>query len=65
MKAYFNGFWNGFFDKTNAMHIDFFITLLTDVYSEEIIVSYNLDDSDILIESFFDSMSTNSTKPLM
>ena len=53
MKAYFNGFWNGFFDKTNAMHIDFFITLLTDVYSEEIIVSYNLDDSDILIESIF------------
>ena len=53
MKAYFNGFWNGFFDKTNAMHIDFFITLLTDVYSEEIIVSDNLDDSDILIESIF------------
>jgi len=53
MKAYFNGFWDGFIDKTDPIHVDFFIKLLTDVYSDEIIVSNNLDDSDILIESIF------------
>ena len=53
MKVYFNGFWNGFIEKTDGINVEFFIKLLTDVYSEEIIVSDNLDDSEILVESVF------------
>ena len=53
MKVYFNGFWGGFIEKTDGINVDFFIKLLTDVYNEEINISDNLDDSDILVESVF------------
>jgi hypothetical protein len=57
MKACFNGFWAGFFEKIDPIHIDFFIKLLSDVYNEDAIVTFNLDEADILIESIF----TNTT----
>jgi hypothetical protein len=57
MKACFNGFWAGFFEKIDPIHIDFFIKLLSDVYNEDVIVTFNLDEADILIESIF----TNTT----
>ena len=57
MKACFNGFWSGFFEKEDPIHIDFFLKLLSDVYNEDVNVTFNLDDADILIESIF----TNKT----
>jgi hypothetical protein len=57
MKAYFNGFWQGFFEKTDPIHIEFFLKLLTDVFSEDIEVSYNLEDAEILMESIFTNTS--------
>jgi hypothetical protein len=57
MKAFFNGFWQGFFDKTDPIHIEFFLKLLLDVFNEDIEVSYNIDDADILMESIFTNTS--------
>ena len=57
MKAFFNGFWQGFFEKTDPIHIEFFLKLLTDVFNEYIEVSYNIDDADILMESIFTNTS--------
>jgi hypothetical protein len=57
MKACFNGFWQGFFEKTDPIHVGFFLKLLTDVFNEDIELSFNIDDADILMESIF----TNTT----
>jgi len=57
MKVYFNGFWDGFVEKVDPIDIDFFLKLLSDVYNEDVIFTFNLDDSDILVESIF----TNKT----
>jgi hypothetical protein len=52
MKVFFSGFWGGFLDDKEAgVHI--FIKLLNDIFNEEIIVSNNLDDADILFNSVF------------
>ncbi len=50
LKLFFNGFWSGFHDGTNAVNDKFFITLMKQVYNEDIIIG-NLEDSDILIEN--------------
>lgn len=57
MKALFNGFWQGFFEKIDPIHIDFFLKLLHDIFNEDIEISYNLDDADILMESIFTDTS--------
>ena len=50
MKIYFNGWFGGFFDKTNpGLHVDFFLNLFEKVYNESCRVS-TLEDSDILCE---------------
>ena len=55
MKVYVSGFWDGFLDLENkgAFNIETFIKLLNDIYNEEIIVSNNLDEADILLNSVF------------
>ena len=53
MKVYFSGFWGGFLERTDSLHVEFFIKLLKDVYNEDIIVSNNIDDADILFNSVF------------
>ena len=53
MRVYFTGFWDGFFEKTDPIHIDLFIKILTDIFNEDIVVSNNLDDAEILMESIF------------
>lgn len=57
MKVFFNGFWQGFFEKTDPIHIEFFLKLLYDVFNEDIEVSYNIEDADILMESIFTNTS--------
>ena len=57
MKVYFNGFWDGFVEKKDPIDIDFFLKLLFDIYNEDIMVTFNLDEADILVESIF----TNKT----
>jgi len=53
MKIHFNGFWSGFFEKTNAIHIGFFLELCNKIFKADCSIS-SLDDSDILVESIFD-----------
>jgi hypothetical protein len=55
MKVFINAFWDGFLDKTNSTHIDFFLLLLTKVFNCSIIHSSNIDECDILLESIFGS----------
>jgi len=63
IKVYFNGFWDGFFEKTDPIHVGFFLRLFSDVYNEEVIVSYNLNEADILIESIFTNTTYVNYKP--
>jgi hypothetical protein len=53
MKVYFNGFWCGFFERIDPINVDFFIKFLTDIFNEEIEISHNVDDADILMEAIF------------
>jgi hypothetical protein len=70
MKVYFNGFWDGFFNKTDPIHIGFFLRLLGDVYSkssesesESVSVSFNMDDAEVLVESIFTNTTYINYKP--
>ena len=50
MKICFNGWYSGFFDKTNpGTHVDFFIELFKNVYNEDCEIG-NVTDSEILCE---------------
>jgi len=51
MKIFFNGFWSGFYDHTNAVNNKFFINLMKDVYNTDITVTTNLYEAEILIEN--------------
>ena len=53
--VYCNGFWSGFMDRTNPVHIDFFVNLLKKVYNDSDIQIGTLDSADVLIE---DSVET-------
>jgi hypothetical protein len=53
LKVYFHGFWSGFFDHTNPVHVDFFKKLLEKVFEKEIILG-SRHDSDILFETVFE-----------
>jgi hypothetical protein len=54
MKVFVYGFWRGFIDKTNPVNIDFFIHLFKLVFNEEIELG-NIEDSDILLETIFET----------
>ena len=50
MKIFFNGWFSGFFDKTNpGLNKDFFLNLFEKVYNEKCYVG-SLDESNILCE---------------
>ena len=51
MKIYFNEFWSGFFDRTNAVNEKFFLELLELVYNCKIITTFNIDEAELLIEN--------------
>lgn len=57
MKVFCNGFWYGFFDKSDPIHSGFFVRLLSDVFDEDVMLSNNIDDADILLESIFTNTS--------
>lgn len=52
MKVFVYGFWDGFLDKRDAVHIDFFKQLLGLVFGCEIEVG-DFNESEILLESIF------------
>ena len=52
MKLYVNGFWSGFIEKTNPVHIGFFYDLLSNVFDTSIELG-TFEESDILLESIF------------
>jgi hypothetical protein len=50
MKIYFNGWYSGFFEKTNPeVHLQFFLDLFKQVYDEECQVG-SLEESNVLCE---------------
>jgi hypothetical protein len=51
MKVFFNGFWSGFHDHTNAVHDVFFTKLMKEIYDTNIEVTHDMTDADILIEN--------------
>ena len=55
MKLYCFGFWSGFYEKTNPNNIDFFINLFEKVFDCSIELSFDIDESDILLETVFEN----------
>lgn len=55
MKLFVNGFWDGFLEKTNPIHIGFFLDILKSVFGSDIQLCSQLMESDILLESIFGS----------
>lgn len=51
MKVYFNGFWSGFHDGTNAVNVKFFLNLLNSVYDTCVETTFNLQEAEILVEN--------------
>jgi hypothetical protein len=49
MKVFFNGWYSGFIEKTNANNVSFFLNLFNKIYDEEISIG-TYDNSDILCE---------------
>ena len=52
MKVHFNGFWDGFLEKSNKNHVEFLLDLLSKVFNEECLIG-SFDESNILVESLF------------
>jgi Glycosyltransferase family 10 (fucosyltransferase) C-term len=52
MRIYFNAFWSGFFEKTNANHVDFFLDLCTKIFKTECTIG-TLENSEILLETIY------------
>lgn len=61
MKICFHNFWNGFADRSDPVHIGFFLQLFTDVFRTDITVS-NPGDADVLVESVFGDHSMVALK---
>jgi hypothetical protein len=54
MKLFIYGFWSGFLEKTNPTNISFFINLFESVFNTNIEIG-NFEDSDILLETIFET----------
>ena len=53
MKIYINGFWKGFIENTDPQKFIFFKLLLTKAFNEDVEISNNINECDILLESVF------------
>jgi hypothetical protein len=53
MNLFINGFWDGFIDKTNPVHSEFYVKLLETVFGCSMTICYRMEDCDILLESIF------------
>jgi len=53
MFLYTNGFWAGFNDKTNGVHVGFFKHILEKVFDDSISLTDDIHTADILLESHF------------
>ncbi len=62
IKLFFNGFWSGFHDGTNAVNDKFFIDLMRRIYNDYVVIS-NLEDSNVLIENTQIRQSYRDYKP--
>jgi len=51
VNVYFHGFWWGFFEKTNPVHIQFFVDILEGILSQPVTIS-SFENSTVLIEAF-------------
>ena len=57
MKLFVYGFWSGFLEGTNPIDISFFINLFQKIFDTEHIELGNFEESDILLETIFESSS--------
>jgi len=61
---HFNGFWSGFFERTNPTHVGFFLQLLEKVYDKPVQVG-TVENSDILVENTQVTQSVRQSKTWM
>jgi hypothetical protein len=61
MKIYFNAFWGGFLERTDPVHVGFFLELFTRVFDKPC-ESGSLEESDILCESMFGESALTKKK---
>jgi hypothetical protein len=52
-QVFVNGWWPGFLERTDGVHVGFFQELLKGAFETDIHVTTNLEEADILLESFF------------
>ncbi len=57
-----NAFWKGFVEKTDPVHIDFFLQLFSKVFGKRVVLG-TFQNSDILLESFFGNQLLVKAKP--
>jgi hypothetical protein len=62
MLVYCNGFWSGFKENTDGINFSFFKYIFEKVFNEEIILSDFIEQSDILLESFFGTSQLSAKK---
>jgi len=48
---FFHGFWSGFQDKTNPVHVEFFLQLFEKVYNAKVYSTTSFEIADILVEN--------------
>jgi len=53
MNLFINGFWDGFIEEKNPVHVRFFLDLFKNVFSCPIHISSKIEECDILLESIF------------
>ena len=63
INVYFHGFWSGFFEKTNPVHIQFFVDILEGIFSQPISIS-TIEDSTVLIEAFCSQLDSETLSAL-
>jgi hypothetical protein len=55
MNLFINGFWDGFIEEKNPVHVRFFLDLFKNVFSCPIHISSKFEECDILLESIFEN----------
>jgi hypothetical protein len=62
LNVFTNGFWNGFNEKIDGVHFGFFEKILSESFCCDIILTHNIQEADLLLESHFGPSKINIKK---
>jgi len=62
MQVFTNGFWSGFNNRKDGVHIAFFEKILSEAFCSEIILTRDVNTADLLLESHFSQSIKNIKK---